>query len=215
MYFVYCLVFFLLQWDPNEIRNRRMPVVLDVKQSNSSLSTTSTTTEEAIKDTTSTASDKTIDSLYHSPGHVRVDQNEHSEHVHHRHQQLDSWMDYKTAFWFTLFLWLFSMLTLLTAWLAKSKCKESPGGDGRGSRRRPNINEEEPAEEKDEALPALLSVSSSEQLNETVIHKKEDGNCSVIAVKTTPKSEKHHPDFYNHTPIAMSPHRLSSSHSPA
>ena len=66
-----------------------MPVVLDVKQSNSSLSTTSTTTEEAIKDTTSTASDKTIDSLYHSPGHVRVDPNEHSEHVHHRHQRRD------------------------------------------------------------------------------------------------------------------------------
>ena len=72
--------------------------------------------------------------------------------------ELDSWMDYKTAFWFTLFLWLFSMLTLLTAWLTKSKCKESQGGDGRGSQRRPNINEEEPAEEKDEALPALLSV---------------------------------------------------------
>ena len=66
-------------------------------------------------------------------------------------------MDYKAAFWFTLFLWLFSMLTLLTAWLTKSKCKESQGGDGL-VRRRPNINEEEPAEEKDEALPALLSV---------------------------------------------------------
>ena len=74
MYFAsYCLASFLLQWDPNEIRNRRMPVVLDVKQSNFSVTTTSTTTEEAIKDT-STASDKTIDSLYHSPGHVRVDQ---------------------------------------------------------------------------------------------------------------------------------------------
>jgi len=106
------------------------------------------------------------------------------------------------------------MLTLLLAWLTKSKCKESQGGDGL-VRRRPNINEEEPAEEKDEALPALLSVSSSDQLNETVIHKKEDGNSSVIAVKTTPKSEKHHPDFYNHTPIAMSPHRVSSSHSSA
>ena len=49
------------------------------------------------------------------------------------------------------------MLTLLLAWLTKSKCKESQGGDGL-VRRRPNINEEEPAEEKDEALPALLSV---------------------------------------------------------
>ena len=92
MYFAsYCLASFLLQWDPNEIRNRRMPVVLDVKQSNFSVTTTSTTTEEAIKDT-STASDKTIDSLYHSPGHVRVDQNEHSEHVHHSHQSMDFYL---------------------------------------------------------------------------------------------------------------------------
>ena len=68
-----------------------MPVVLDVKQSNFSVTTTSTTTEEAIKDT-STASDKTIDSLYHSPGHVRVDQNEHSEHVHHSHQSMDFYL---------------------------------------------------------------------------------------------------------------------------
>ena len=71
----------------------------------------------------------------------------------------EEWVDYKAAFYFTLFLWLFSLLTLLLAWLSKSECKANRRAGGAG-RRRPNINEEEPAELEDrvEALPALLSV---------------------------------------------------------
>lgn len=140
-------------------------------------------TEKAIKDTSKPAeSRETIDGLYHSPGqhdiriHKKKD-NEHSEHVHQRKdffshfwfrklksfslfsELSEEWVDYKAAFYFTLFLWLFSLLTLLLAWLSKSECKANRRAGGAG-RRGPNINEEEPAELEDrvETLPALLSV---------------------------------------------------------